>query len=192
MGSVKWGDIPCVPVQAVRELWLASIVTRSRKGSRREIKLDCHVFPMPVNNLASWKCNRPFPEQNVVTGGGGGCYHFDWSRIVSIYHFWLDSIFLIPPSFFFYFIISFFSFPSFFSNVSRNFYDHELHLLLFYFLFPFSIFILLVLFCFLIFSHCELYYYGSYFNYPIFLAFFSLLIFFDSIIVSSIIVSYKF
>lgn len=185
MGNVKWGDIPCVPVQAVRELWLASIVTRSRKGSRREIKLDCHVFPMPVNNLASWKCNRPFPEQSVVTGEGRG-------RLLS---FWLitnyiDLSFLTrldifdSPLFFFLFYNIFFLVLFLFSNfvcVPRNFYDHELYILLFYFLF--FVFLSSFFICaFLFFDFLPLWIILlriSYFNYPIFLAFFSLLIFFN-------------
>ena len=36
---------------------------RSRKATRREIKHDCCVFPMPVNNLASRKRDGTFPER---------------------------------------------------------------------------------------------------------------------------------
>lgn len=123
MGSVKWGDIPCVQVQAVRESCGRPRSLRvSRKGSRREIKLDCHVFPMPVNNLASWKCNRPFPEQNVVTGEGGrerrrggGMLSFWLITNCIDLSFWLDSIFFIPFFFLLYNIfLFFFSFFFFF------------------------------------------------------------------------------
>lgn len=180
MGSVKWGDIPCVQVQAVRESCGRPRSLRvSRKGSRREIKLDCHVFPMPVNNLASWKCNRPFPEQNVVTGEGGrerrrggGMLSFWLITNCIDLSFWLDSIFFIPFFFllyniflFFFRSFSFFKF-CFYSPLLIYFYDYGL---LFYFLFPFSIFI--CVFFPSDFPSLWIIYMDSCFNYSIFLAF---------------------
>lgn len=88
------------------------------------------------------------------------------------------------PSFFFLFYNIFFLVLFLFSNfvcVPRNFYDHELYILLFYFLF--FVFLSSFFICaFLFFNFLPLWIILlriSYFNYPIFLAFFSLLIFFN-------------
>lgn len=180
MGSVKWGDIPCVQVQAVRESCGRPRSLRvSRKGSRREIKLDCHVFPMPVNNLASWKCNRPFPEQNVVTGEGGrerrrggGMLSFWLITNCIDLSFWLDSIFFIPFFFLLYNIFLFFFSFFFFFQILLLLTPFNLFLWLRTFiLFLISFFYLYLRFFSSDFPSLWIIYMDSCFNYSIFLAF---------------------
>ena len=106
LGAVKWSDILRVSVQAVG----AAVgldryaVPRSRKVTQREIKLDCCVFPMPVNNLASRKRDGTFPQRKVAYR----CFkrYVGQSRVASMFslqHYdTLDSMLFLPFYFFFF------------------------------------------------------------------------------------------